>query len=130
MLLELALQFCNATLACLNGSHIRSLRVISNVVRSGFQSAQLQLTLPRFAVVGKERVIHFAVLFDRIPLRKIIAVGVKIKKRSLREHFLVVNADPFFPVGVLFPGQVYSLELWSWIGPYKFCARHATCADG
>src|SRR5258708_11801727 len=103
--------------------------VVGYLVVAGIESAQFHLAFERRVGRGKEHVIHLAVLFDRIGVRRIEAIDVEILEVALGQHLLVVEADPFLPVFFLLCGQIDSFVFRTGIGPHKFCSHHAARAD-
>src|SRR5580698_2734346 len=110
---------------------VPALSVIDDVIRTRLKAAQFDFTLPHGVFPRSEKpVIHFAVFFDRVRLRDVIAINIKIAERSLRKHLFVVDTDPLFPVRFFLLGKHNVFELRPRIGPHKLGSDDSARANG
>src|SRR5579862_9297084 len=126
MLLELRRKFSDAVSRRFNRSKILSLGVIADAIFPRLQPAQFDLTLPCRVRRREERVIHLAVLRDRVRFRDVVASHIKVEELALRKHLLVIETDPLLPVLLFCSRQIHGLELRSGIGPDKLRPHHSS----
>src|ERR1700684_3894860 len=84
-------------------SEVEAVFVVGHSIFSRRKPAQLNRPTP-FGGTGRreERVIHLADFLDGVSFGNIVAIYIKVPEIAARQFSLVINRDPFLPLGFFF----------------------------